>query len=179
MNTSAIDLILLGLLIEKPRNAYELANFIKESYVDKLLKISQPAVYKNCKRLFQSRFLDGKTIREGELPEKVTYSVNTKGKMLFNKLMKHYSEEIKPFYFEHSSFIWNLDKMDKDESLHMLKNLHTSFIALREWLAGHEKVAAHTNSFGVKALVKQYRMVMDALVNWVEEIIRDYAEKRQ
>ncbi len=177
MSKSSIDLILLGLLIEKPRNAYELASFIQTNCVDKLLKISQPAVYKNCKKLFQSHFLDGKKLREGDLPEKVTYVVNKKGKDLFNQLMKYYSHEIQPFYFEHNSFIWNLDKMDKDDGLLMLKNLHASFITLRNWLAGHEKKAAQTNVFGVTALVKQYGMVMQALVTWAEDTARDYAAK--
>jgi DNA-binding PadR family transcriptional regulator len=175
MNKSSVDLTLLGLLIEKPRNPYELAHFIQTRYLDKLLKISQPAVYKNCKKLFQSGFLDGKTMREGELPEKVTYSVNKKGEMHFKQLMNHFNE-IKPFYFEHNSFIWNLDKMDNNESRAMLKNLHSSFVTLRDLLIGHEKEVALSYGFGVKALVKQYRMVMETLVNWVEGIAKDYTD---
>jgi len=56
---STIDLIILGILLENPMNAYGLTHFIDDKQVGRLLKISKPAVYKCCKRLFKAECLDG------------------------------------------------------------------------------------------------------------------------
>src|SRR3989339_437751 len=95
---STIDLIILGILLNNPLNAFELTRFMDTHHIDKLVKISKPAVYKCCKRLFQAGFLDGETIREGEMPEKVIYSINEKGRERFYELMEHFSSNLNPFF---------------------------------------------------------------------------------
>jgi DNA-binding PadR family transcriptional regulator len=171
---SGIDLLLLGLLMDNPVNAYELANDIGKRHLDKLLKISKPAVYKNCKRLHSSGLLDGVTLREGEAPEKVSYSVNEAGKMRFGELMAHFSSGIRPFYFDHNAFLWNIDKLEKNEGLEMLEGLQTSIKSLKKWIVYHEKEVMKTGDFGGKALVKQYRMILETLCKWIDSVIEDF-----
>ena len=72
-------MLLIGLLLNTKHNAHELANFIESNHISKLIKISPPAVYKNCKRMYKAGLLDGKNVKDGEAPEKVIYSVNKKG----------------------------------------------------------------------------------------------------
>jgi len=171
---STIDLIILGILLEKPMNAYEITHFVDAEQLDKILKISNPAIYKSCKRLFKSGYLDGETIREGELPEKVIYSVNNEGKEYFNHLMKHFSQKIRPYYLEFNSFLWNIDKLDKSDGLKMLENLKAELTQLKDWIIAHEKEVEGNLSFAEKMIVKQYRMVIITLVQWIKGTINEY-----
>lgn len=171
---STIDLIILGILSEKEMSAYELANFIDDRGIDKLLKISKPAVYKNCKRLYKFGYLDGQRVQESELPEKMIYTVNQNGQEHFHDLMEHYSSNIHPFFMDFNSFLWNIGKLEKSEALEMLTNLKNQLIGIRKWILEHEKDVQKSISFASKMIVKQYRMIIITLVKWVEETIEDY-----
>lgn len=173
---SSIDLLLLGLIIEKPQSAYELANSIEKKHLNSILKISQPAVYKNCKKLFKNDMLEGIAQKDSDLPEKINYTVTKKGKSFFYELMKGFSNEMKPFYFEHNAFIWSLEKLNYEEGLQMLVNLQKSIEESKDWITNHEAIVAETGDFGTKALVKQYRMIISIMAQWIAETITDYKE---
>ncbi len=171
---STIDLIVLGILLENPMNAFELTRYIEDREIGRLVKISTPAVYKCCKRLFKGAYLDGERVREGEMPEKVIYSVNPKGRERFYELMAYFSGNINPFYFEFNSFIWNLERIEKSKALEMLGNLRNQLVTLKGWIIQHENEVASKVTFPAKAIIKQYRMLITMLVIWVEETIDDY-----
>ena len=171
---STIDLIILGIISEHPMNAYELTRYIEEKSINKLLKISNPSIYKSSKRLYKSGYFKGKTIRDGELPEKVVYSINKKGKDYFYKLMKQYSSEIKPFYLECNTFLWNIGKLKKEEGMNMLKNLQNSLLLFKDWIIKHEQENLLNAPFASRMIIKQYRMILFTLVQWIEETIQEY-----
>ncbi|MCK5251225.1 MAG: PadR family transcriptional regulator [Spirochaetaceae bacterium] len=173
---STVDLILLGFFIEEPRNAYDLALLFKNSHLGRLLKISSPGIYKNCKMLHADGYLQGSIVRDGEAPEKVIYNINDIGRERFLVLMNYFSQEIQPFYFAHNAFIWNLDKMDRNDGMAMLGALRRSFISLRDWMKDHEAEVSDFGSYGARALIRQYRMVMETLVLWIDETMADYTE---
>ncbi len=167
-------MLLIGLLLNTKHNAHELANFIESNHISKLIKISPPAVYKNCKRMYKAGLLDGKNIKDGEAPEKVIYSVNKKGEEYFFELMEHYSNEIKPFFFDHNAFFWCIENLNKKDGLKMLTTLASSITSLKEWMITNESHVNENGSFGGKALVKQYRMILETMEIWINEIIGDY-----
>ncbi len=174
---STIDLVILGILTDNPLNAFELTRLIDEKQIGKFLKISKPAVYKSCKRLFKNEFLDGETVREGEMPEKVIYSVTKEGKDRFYELMDNYSKELNPIFFEFNSFIWHIEKINKADGLEMLNRLKGGMVEFRDWLIQHEKEVPHNLNFAAKSIVRQYRMILVTLVEWIEATIEDFKKE--
>lgn len=174
LTTSTIDLIILGVLLERPMSAYDLACLIEEKQVGRFLKISTPAIYKSCKRLYGSDLLDGKTSKEGEQPEKTIYRINEKGRERFFALMKHFSSNVMPFYLDFNAFIFSVEKAGKQRGLKMLERLRDELSGLLAWIIEHEKEEMPNLTFAGKAIVKQYRMTVSALVSWSEETVRDY-----
>jgi len=177
MKMSVVDLVVLGFLLKEPRNAYALAQLVEQRNLNRLLKISRPVVYKSCKRLSNNKLLKSKMIRDSEAPEKVIYSVNALGKKHFYSLMEHYSSRINLFHFESNSFIWNLYHCDFNQGLAMLKNLQLELNSMSSWMKIHEKEDLADADFCVRMVVKQYRMVLVAMVNWINETIEEYTER--
>lgn len=179
---STIDLVVLGILLKHPLNALEIVKYVNNRGVDRLVKISSPAIYKSCKRLFKAELLDGKKVQEGEMPEKVIYTVNQNGKDYFVKLMENYSSNIKPFYMDFNSFLWNLDHLEKEEALEMMEKLKTQIEEIKNWILQHEKEHSIKKpkdlTFAAKSIVKQYRMVFITLSQWIEEIIEEFKLKK-
>ena len=171
---STIDLIILGILSEAPMNAYEVTHYISEKQIRRLLKISDPAVYKSRKRMHQNGYLRGKTIKESGLPEKTIYSINAKGKKRLVELMEHYSSNFVPFFIEFNTFIWNLEKIEKKQALRMLHDLTEELKNMKGWIVEHEREAQSSISFPAKMIVKQYSMLISTLVTWSEELIPEY-----
>lgn len=174
LTASTIDLIILGVLLEKPMSAYDLVCLIYQKHVNHFLKISTPAIYKNCKRLYRSGLLDAKTSKEGEQPEKTIYRINEKGKERFFALMEHFSSNVRPFYLDINAFIFNVERAGKQRGLRMLKKLHDELSDLKTWIIEHEKEESPNLTFAGKAIIKQYHMTVSALLSWSEEIVDDY-----
>ncbi len=176
---STIDLIILGILLKEPQNAFELTKYIEDKNIWRFIKISKPAVYKSCKRLLGAGYLDGKRAKDGEMPEKVIYSVNQKGRERFYELMKHFSENLIPFYFEFNTFLWNIDHLEVKEGLEMLQNVETELKSFFHWIVQHEKQIPSDASFASRKIVKQYRMMLSTLVTWARETITEYKQENQ
>jgi len=175
---SVVDLVILGFLLNEPRNAYALAQLVEKRNLSRLLKISRPVVYKSCRRLNEAKLLKSKTIRDSEAPERVIYSVNSQGKKHFYKLMEYYSSRISSFHFESNSFIWNLYHCEYKEGLKMLKNLQMELTSLLTGMKTHEKEDAVANAnFCVRMVVKQYRMILATKVCWINEVIEEYIKQ--
>ncbi|MBZ5701206.1 MAG: PadR family transcriptional regulator [Acidobacteriia bacterium] len=175
---STIDLILLGVLLEKPLSAYDLACLIEEKQVNRFLKISAPAIYKSCKRLYAAGLLDGRTSKEGEQPEKTIYRINKKGKERFFALMEHFSSNVMPFYLDFNAFLFHVEKAGKPRGLKMLKALRDALAGLKEWIIEHEREASPRLAFAGKAIVKQYRMTISTLLDWAEETIGEFKKTK-
>ena len=174
---SAVNLWIMGLLIDHPLSAYDIARILESDVIGKLLKVSVPAVYKNVKELHHAGYLEIERMRTGEMPEKKVYSVTEKGRKHFLKLMEYYSGNLSNYYFEFNTFLANIDKVDKQTGMKMLENLREQFYRMKTWIVAHEKEArAKKVYFAGRAIVKQYRMIIYTLIAWIEEVIEEYRQ---
>ncbi len=176
---SPIELIVLGFFMEREMNAYDLASIISEKQINRFLKISVPAVYKSCKRLHAEGFLEGRVVKDSAFPEKTVYRLSAMGRTRFYALMEHYSAHFMPFFLENNVLIWNIEKLDKKDGTRFLENLRDQLRHFAGWIREHEKEQTPRISFGARAIVKQYRMMIDALCVWSDELIADYKKLKK
>jgi len=83
------ELIVLGLLNEKPAYGYQLKNIIKERGLDKWGVIKQPSIYSTLNKLEKERKIFGKKEQHGNMPPSIIYSLTDKGR----KALKQNVEE--------------------------------------------------------------------------------------
>ncbi|MDH5376844.1 MAG: PadR family transcriptional regulator [Gammaproteobacteria bacterium] len=171
---STIDLIVLGILLNNPLNAYELVRFIRERSVDRVLKISEPAVFKSCRRLANSGYLDGETVREQGVPDKVVYRINDKGRERLYELMSHFATNHKPFYIEFNTVIWNIENLERDKAREILSRLQAQLHQLKLWIIEHEEEGRGKIPFGPAMIVRQYVMTLSALCDWIDETVVEF-----
>lgn len=161
--------------MQSAKNAYEVVRFIRDKGIHRMMKISEPAVFKSCRRLADSGYLDGKTVRVAGVPDKVVYTINKNGRRHFNDLMLHFSQELKPFYLEFNTVIWNIESLDKAAGKKMLATLQQQIHQLKEWIIEHEEEVREHLGFGPRRIVKQYRMTISALADWIDETVQEYS----
>ncbi len=162
---SNVDLMLLGSLIDRPGNAYEINKKMENANVKSWVKISSPAIYRNLVNLRRRGYLDAEVTREGEMPEKTISTINSKGKQYFMHLMELYSEEPGPVYINFTAFISNLRHLDRADAENMLANLQNRLYAKREYM---ELVLRQKGgeSGGAEAIISLYVQMYTLFYQW-------------
>lgn len=170
---STINLFLLGFVLEKSRSAYELATFVEDHSIPRMIKISAPAVYKNLVKLSQEGYLDTLKVKEGEMPEKTIYSITGKGVELFYQLLEEYSRKQVKFHFDFNAVIISLDKVDKSKAQCYLQNLLEEF-HLRKKLIEINREAFKDIPVEGRAIIRQFNMINNTLIEWLEVFMQEY-----
>ena len=171
-------MVVLGILLKEPMNAYLLAQFVEQRNITRLVKLSTPAIYKSCKRLFEQGNLSGKSEREGEAPEKMIYRVTSAGRLRFEQLMTHFASNITPFYFDINSVVFSLEQLDYEQGLELIDAYAAEINAVQAWLIPHSQEAKARATFGNRMIIKQYLMVVNVLVEWVEQLREEFIKER-
>lgn len=128
---SAVNLLIMGLLMDRPLSAYDIAQIVETQHIGKLVKISAPAVYKNIKELHRTGNLEAEKTRAGEMPEKKIYTVTESGRIHFLELMDYFSSHLSNYYFDFNTFLANIDKVDRQAGLRMLESLRDQFYQMK------------------------------------------------
>ena len=175
---STIDLMLLGVLIQKPMNAYEVKKEMENRNIRSWIKISSPSIYKNFLKLYQEGYIDGKVVREGEMPEKTVYSINGKGRRYFLRLMRQYSEAPGNVYLDFCAFIANLPYMDQEAGLEMIDRLRES-LAVKKDSISDQLAARQSDSFYATSVLDLYSRMYELFCDWAGDFRKSFSEKKE
>lgn len=80
--------MLLGLIYEKPLNAYEIIKLLNYMNVKWWFNIADSTVYSTLKNLEKKEFILGTTEKVGNMPDRTVYSLSEKGKKEFRNTLK-------------------------------------------------------------------------------------------
>lgn len=80
--------MLLGLIYEKPLNAYEIIKRLNYMNVKWWFNIADSTVYSTLKTLEKKGFLSGITEKVGNMPDRTVYSLSGKGKTEFQNTLR-------------------------------------------------------------------------------------------
>lgn len=174
---STIDLMLLGVLMQKPMNAYEMKKEMEYRDIKDWIKISSPSVYKNLVKLYKSGYLDGEMVREGEMPEKTIYTINDKGKMYFMELMQYYSESPTRVYMDFCPVLTNLHNVDYETGLKMIETLQSNLTFGLECINREiERKSTDGVSLYGMSIIKLYSQMFALFCSWIDDFKKQYSE---
>lgn len=80
--------MLLGLIYEKPLNAYEIIKLLKYMNVKWWFNIADSTVYSTLKTLEKKGLISGTTEKVGNMPDRTVYKLSDKGKNEFVNTLK-------------------------------------------------------------------------------------------
>lgn len=173
---SSINLIILGYLQNKEKSAYEMVKEFDKWNITKWLKISTPSIYKNTIKLRDNGYLNSRTVKEGEMPEKTLYSMNEKGKLYFNQLMEESSNHIGNIYLDFNAFLVNIENLPEEkrkEYIENFKNKAEERRAFVESVYNHEK--QYKERSGSEFLILDlYNEFYNVLEKWSEKVFDYY-----
>lgn len=84
------DLVLLGLILEKQRSGYDIITEIRSRELDRWANLSTSTVYNRLATLEKHGDIAGQSVRDGNRPERVVFSITEKGRDTLRKeVLKH------------------------------------------------------------------------------------------
>lgn len=174
---AAIDLIVLGMIKEHPQSAYELQKSVEYRNISRWVKISTPSIYKKVVQLEQKGYISGKTIKEGNMPEKSIYSITESGETYFNKLMEKTSKESVSIFLNFNAVIMNLNFVTEEERSILLDNIADGIKDLKETIEENRHKPQEVPLTG-RTILEQQARLSEVLEEWSGAFIKEYAKER-
>ena len=123
---SSIDLVILGIVLEKPQSAYDIQKDVEYHHFSRWTKISVPSIYRKVLQLSEKGYLQSDIVKGDKFADKATYSSSRQGIAYFKELMASCAAGPVPLLFDFNVVITNLNKMDKAEALELVSALRRS-----------------------------------------------------
>ena len=169
---SSIDLVILGIVLEKPQSAYDIQKLVEYRNISKWVKISTPSIYKKVIQLEEKGYISSHIEKEGKMPEKSVYTLREKGKQQFEKLMIEISCKPINIFLDFNAVIVNLDSMPKERQQECLDNIESSMAVLKTYL--EENIALKKSdddipTTGMAVLQQQY-ILAGAIEEWIASL---------
>ena len=81
---STIDLVILGIVSEKPQSAYDIQKDIEYHHLSRWTKISVPSIYRKVLQLSEKGYLQSNIVKGDRFADKAVYSLTDEGRKYFN-----------------------------------------------------------------------------------------------
>ncbi|MGZ7442993.1 PadR family transcriptional regulator [Paenibacillus sp. TH7-28] len=168
---SSINLVILGSLLNGEKSAYEMVREFENWNIGHWVKISNPSIYKNIIKLHKSGYLNARTVKEGEMPEKTMYEINDAGRAHFYELMEENAADFSGVYFDFSAFIVNLYHMPEDEKRKLVAHFKASMDEKKRMMDDvYEQEIKKGRPGHVTELVELYKEIYGLLHKWSADL---------
>lgn len=163
---SSIDLVILGMVLEKPQSAYDIQKDVEYHHLSRWTKISIPSIYRKVIQMHEQGYLESSIVKGDKSADKTVYSITDKGRVYFEQLMNTYAGQNVPLLFDFNVVITNLNKMEKEKALDLIKKLQGSITASAE---SNDKYAADYEDIPLvgKTIFEQQRLLYQSLSAWL------------
>jgi len=123
------DLLVLGLLLDRPMHGYEIAQTVKNEGVATWSGISTPAIYYSLNKLHRHSLISSTQVRDAGM-EKSVYYLTQKGREAFFAGMETCLGSAEPVRFEYDLAIFLLNKLPQERALALLEK---RLAFLKDW----------------------------------------------
>lgn len=165
---SSIDLVILGIVLEKPQSAYDIQKDVDYHHFSRWTKISVPSIYRKVIQLNEKGFLKSNIVKGDKFADKAVYSITDKGRSYFEELMNAYANEKVPLLFDFNVVITNLNKMDKEKALELINKLRKNIDASAKSNEEYAITYADIPLVG-RTIFEQQRLLYQALIEWLDK----------
>lgn len=172
---SSIDLAILGIVLEKPRSAYDIQKDVEYHHFSRWTRISTPSIYRKVIQLSEKGFLKSDVVKGDRFADKAVYSITDQGRAYFEQLMAAYAGQQVPLLFDFNVVITNLDKMDREKALGLVEQLRGSIASSAQ--TNREYAAAYAGIPLVgRTIFDQQQLLYRALLEWLDAFARQFKE---
>ena len=180
------ELVVLGLLSEKPMHGYQLYQEIEKREMEHWAQVNLASIYNTLNRLQKEKLIQGKGERPGKMPERRVYHITPKGEKRLGELVEMALNEKK---MPHDSFIvgvFFLQGLSKEKILISLlqkkRQLHKVILRIQKLYADERKKMPFNREFLFKRGISHLRLnikLIDKLIHQVKRFKAQRSKERR
>ena len=164
---SSIDLVILGIVLEKPQSAYDIQKDVEYHHFSRWTKISVPVIYKKVLQLKEKGYLESTVVKGNRFADKAVYTATEKGSAYFARLMEACADSQPSFLFDFNVVIANLNKLERDQALSLINrirdNIKRSAQTIEQYAVQYADIP-----LGGKTISEQQRLLHQSLLEWLD-----------
>lgn len=164
---SSIDLVILGIVLEKPQSAYDIQKDVEYHHFSRWTRISVPSIYRKVLQLGERGYLQSNIVKGDRFADKAVYSITDKGRKYFKELMASYAANPVPLLFDFNVVVANLNKLDKTEATELISALRRSIYTSAKLNEAHAQKFSNLPLEG-KTIFEQQQLLYRALLEWLD-----------
>jgi DNA-binding PadR family transcriptional regulator len=168
---SAIDLILLGMIQEKPQSAYDLQKTIDDRNISCWVHISKTSIYKKIQMLEEKGYVESEVVKEGNMPQKTIYAITFRGKECILDHMRKISKEALGFFIDYNAVLINMPSLEKEMQKELLLNMNNGICDFAKGVKENIPEKVQVSIFG-DAIIQQQIMLASAMEQWMEQFMK-------
>jgi DNA-binding PadR family transcriptional regulator len=171
-SATKIDLLLLGLLLDRPMHGYELYQQIQAEAIDTWFNVSMAGVYYSLGKLRDQDLVAESRQRGGRSPRKSIYRLTEKGRTAFFSAMEAQALSQNKVYLDYDIVIYLLNKLPLQRAILLLEQ-HQAFLGEQAGDVESALVAeeARGNSPLRLAVLDHKRRFLEMEQSWLAKVI--------
>lgn len=158
-------LLLLGLLNDSDMYGYQI-NEIIDQHLGSSVQLTKPTAYRYLNQLADEGYITSSKEQEGNRPVRHVYSITSKGKEAFNKMLRESLANYEPTPSHSTIAIAFMDTVPPGETLPLLEKRRETISNL---LKGLSVDASHSGSFSY--MISHQIRHLETELEWLNEII--------
>jgi len=177
-STTKIDLLLLGLLLDRPMHGYELYQQIQAEEIDAWFNVSMAGVYYSLGKLRDQGLVAESRQRGGRSPRKSIYRLTDDGRNAFFSSMESQALTQERVFLDYDLIIYLLNKLPLQRATSLLEQ-HQAFLAeqaleLRNSLDSERDSNGSSSKFAVLDHRLRY---LEMEQGWLTDVLRGIESK--
>lgn len=167
---SEIDIVLLGMIKKKPQSAYDLQKAVDYRNISYWIKISNPSIYKNVKRLEQNGYIVGEPSKSGNMAEKNIYSVTESGCQFLEKEMLALSNKEVRLFQGMNAVLLHLDLLTYEQRRECMTNISVQIGMLKSHIEQQMRERENVQiPISGQMIIEQQRELINVMSNWIQK----------
>lgn len=173
---SSIDLVILGIVLEKPQSAYDIQKDVEYHHLSRWTKISVPSIYRKVLQLAEKGYLQSDIVKGDRFANKAVYCITDKGKQYFKDLMLSCVCQPIPLLFDFNVVITNLNKISKEDAHDLVAKLRDN---IESSLKTNEEYAVQYADipFVGRTIFEQQKRLYQSLLEWLDDFESQYEKE--
>jgi DNA-binding PadR family transcriptional regulator len=166
---SKVDLVILGLVSEKPRHGYDILREIARRDMQHWVGVSNPAIYKGLARLEAKRLISSERVSGDRHPDRTVYALSEDGRSAFRRLLERALVEPQRPHFDFLVGIGFAHLAEKDVLLGHVAARREQLEPLLKLLADHRASFADIgHPFTADEIIGFYEDLVRMELSWLE-----------
>jgi len=175
------DLVLLGFIKEKDSSGYDIITMIRKRELDRWAKISTSTIYNRLTRLEKNAYIVGRSERDGNRPERTTYTITDKGRELLKKeVVKHligFNDDPRTLGY---AFLYGTDPIEVARTLEMhAKKLEREIEAIDQMIKDEPRPTLYEGGPFLNCMSRDHMAVELKYTREAVKIFRDPAKSKK